>query len=718
MRVILPLLFALWLSLPVVSVGQDSPDVPVDQPEASEPSVTPKAADNPAPAEPESAPAPPVNQPPPGAPPIYQPVVINADSYDADYTPEQLTFRCFEAGESGQEARCEAGVDLETLSAGDDGSRTIVAGSISERDAAFSSYYLPKYGTHNEDDYETLDFENYITQTEMPHGAGGQTFAITGGFYREVNLFFQYDEGASNPSQGIFKFTADLLYNPDALGEQVYSFRLEKTMSWRANDGYSWDFSYNFINTDSRPIPFEITATLPKEDEEDPDQVNSTSFGITWGPGIGPELESRSRLDVLRLNVQPLASGNEFFWDQRFDKFAEDVTSNVLGIYRDPRWFGVDSRYFLAAMAQPNEETPALKPRYPYAMLDTRVQRNMETQGMEGSEIDATYLAFMFDGFVLEPGQAQAAQARVYIGPKDRDILELNSSFGTRGNLNLKEVIDRSSWFGGAFFNLLAIGFEYILEWLYSWIGSWGLAIIVLTLMLKIVLHPLLQKGMMTQEKMKILQPRLKQIQQQYKDPMERQRQVQQVMRKEGVSVLGGGCLTFLPQIPIFFALYLLFPNFIDIRGESFLWIDNLGNPDVLFGIPFWPNEIHLLPILMAAIMFFQTMLMPVTSPSGDPQQAKLQRRIFMFVLPPLFLFIFWTFPAALVLFWTVNTALQVIHQYLIRRIIAKRKAEGKFKVAIDDVAAPPAKGSLRGKGGGKVRKKTTAADFESKKTR
>lgn len=237
-----------------------------------------------------------------------------------------------------------------------------------------------------------------------------------------------------------------------------------------------------------------------------------------------------------------------------------------------------------------------------------------------------------------------------YIGPKDYEILK---SIDTR----LTDVVEYG-WF-----SFIAKPMFWSLSWLHSHIGNWGWAIVVLTLIIRVLLFPLTYKGMLSMNKLKELAPKMKEIQAKYKgDPQKLNVHMMELYKKHGANPMGG-CLPILLQIPVFFAIYRVLLNAIELKGADWiLWIHDLSVLD-----PY-----YVLPILMGATMFLQQKLTPTTF--TDPMQEKIMK-----FLPLVFTLFFFTFPAGLTLYWFVNNLCSVIQQVVVNRLFEKhKKAEVK----------------------------------------
>lgn len=197
-----------------------------------------------------------------------------------------------------------------------------------------------------------------------------------------------------------------------------------------------------------------------------------------------------------------------------------------------------------------------------------------------------------------------------------------------------------------------------LLSWLHGIFGNWGWSIIALTVLVRIVLYPLTYKGMVSMAKLKEIAPHVKEIQAKYKgDPQRMNAAVMDYYKKKGANPLGG-CLPMLLQIPVFFAIYRVLLNAVELQGAEWaLWIDNLAVHD-----PY-----YILPVLMGASMYYQQKLTPTNF--TDPMQEKVMK-----FLPVIFTLFFLSFPSGLVLYWFVNNLFSIAQQFVVNQQIANAK--------------------------------------------
>jgi len=254
----------------------------------------------------------------------------------------------------------------------------------------------------------------------------------------------------------------------------------------------------------------------------------------------------------------------------------------------------------------------------------------------------------------IEPQTQKVLNFDLFFGPKS---LELLNSLDN----NLNEIIN----FG--WFDILARPCLYLMNLIYKAIPNYGIAIILLTILIKIPLWPLGNKSYKSMNEMRKLQPMMKRLQEKYKDDRTRMNQELMALYKTYKVNPLGGCLPMVLQIPVFIALYRMLYQAIELRhAPFFLWINDLSAPDRLFNFNIYvplmeePYGIPVLTIIMGATMLIQQKMSP---PPGDPSQAKM-----MMFLPIVFTVIFINFPAGLVLYWLVNNVASILQQYYINK--------------------------------------------------
>lgn len=272
--------------------------------------------------------------------------------------------------------------------------------------------------------------------------------------------------------------------------------------------------------------------------------------------------------------------------------------------------------------------------------------------------------------YISRPATVSSTSDRVffYAGPQLKNYLGsyysgMDNAWNLR-NTNLDQVMESGSILGWL---------ENILKWalnlLYKIIPNYGVGIILLTLIIKVLLWPLTKKSTASTAKMSALQPRLKEIQEKYKDNPQKMNQETAALYKEtGVSPLGG-CLPMLLQFPILIAMYGLLNKHFELRGAMFIagWIPDLSVPETIFtlgfNLPFLGNEIHLLPILYTVSMIF-SMKYTQSSQNQSAGQGKGLMWFMTYGMPIIFFFILYSAPSGLLLYWSTQNLLSMIQQF------------------------------------------------------
>lgn len=277
------------------------------------------------------------------------------------------------------------------------------------------------------------------------------------------------------------------------------------------------------------------------------------------------------------------------------------------------------------------------------------------------ASVDRYYTTLLFSksggvNAVVDTGSAGNHLSYIYLS----DSAEFSGYIGPKNYKDLKAIAPKlTDVVEYGIITFFAKPLFLLLSWLFGIFANWGWAIIGLTLIVRIVLYPLTYKGMVSMQKLKDLAPKMKEIQTKYKgDAQKMQLHIMELYKKHKVNPMGG-CLPLLLQIPVFFAIYRVLYNAVELKDAAWLlWIKDLSAMDPYF----------ILPILMGGSMYLQQKLSPTTF--SDPMQEK----VFKF-LPLIFTIFLITFPAGLMLYWTVNNIFSIIQQVLINKVMEKKKA-------------------------------------------
>ena len=271
----------------------------------------------------------------------------------------------------------------------------------------------------------------------------------------------------------------------------------------------------------------------------------------------------------------------------------------------------------------------------------------MEVELAPGQNVGAVEGAMSMPGFQLQPGQTTSARFQMWIGPKLYNRL-------ARLEHDEAEVME----FG--IFKIVCQTLLNALNTLHNFLGNYAAAILALTVIIKLILWPLQNKANRSARQMAALGPKMQELKEKHKDdPTRMNQEVMKLYKEYGINPVGG-CLPMVIQIPIFFGLFTMLRQAVELRNSSFLWINDLSQPDTVGLIPGLGWKINLLPLLMAATSVW---MMRVTPKSGDATQQRM-----MMFMPVIFVVFCYNFAAALSLYYTTQNLLTILQLYLNRR--------------------------------------------------
>lgn len=287
------------------------------------------------------------------------------------------------------------------------------------------------------------------------------------------------------------------------------------------------------------------------------------------------------------------------------------------------------------------------------------------------ASLDEVSAAMVFEGRKLAPGEKFVREIEYYVGPKKYPLVrDLGKATDKDKGKGCDKVMEFGRW------EIICLPLLWIMNALHSVVPNYGVAIILLTILIRLVFWPVMQKSAENSRKMQELQPQLAVLKEQYKDDQQQFLKKQQELFKQNkVSVLGG-CLPMLIQMPILFGLFFVLRSAVELRGAEFLWIKDLSEAERLFPgiIPFWPHHLNILPILMTIVQIWQ---MKITPTPGDQQMQKM-----MLIFMPFFmLYLLYDMASGLVLYWTISQVLAIL------QIILEKKRKHKPVVSIVSVA-------------------------------
>jgi YidC/Oxa1 family membrane protein insertase len=368
----------------------------------------------------------------------------------------------------------------------------------------------------------------------------------------------------------------------------------------------------------------------------DPDRY-AIEHGFTVSNPLEKPVEGILRARISNLPPKEASSyyaliGASLLLNNKYEEFASGDLKEEKSLSGIIAWISYQEDYFMTAFVP-----------------EAEAQSNFLARTLSSGVLEQTWSAAFQS---IPPGNQFATRSTLYMGPRDLDIIKA-----------IGRKLDLAIDFGWT--DIIAKPLLYLLKFFNQYVGNYGVAIILLTILIKILFWPLTHKSYKSMKEMQKIQPLMAKIREKYKDNRE-------MMNKEMMSLYKtykvnpmGGCLPMVIQIPVFFALFKILGNSIELRHAPFLlWINDLSAPDRLFNFPFAiplmtpPSGIPVLTLLMGASMFIQQKMTPTP---GDPTQAKI-----MLLMPVIFTFMFINFPSGLVLYWLVNNVLSIGQQYRI----------------------------------------------------
>jgi YidC/Oxa1 family membrane protein insertase len=505
----------------------------------------------------------------------------------------------------------------------------------------------------------------------------------------------------ANEDQGAFKITfgqpyepaVDANFNVRRIDDNTLEFYREFAVRNSAGDLVPFMLKKRFIFKPGEYM-FELRVTIENSvNEYPPLDFGGYAYTLGYGPQIGPDFEELDgRYEYRRF--YSYADGDR---DKHRLKDGEEKITERLS------WAALLGKYFTVIGIPDATKYDVLFSQKPVEGMNPSSQLFFSRPLIKSSKNE--------DVFQFYAGPKLARELTNYNDPEE-------NAFNNSG-LQLQEVMDTGSILGWLEWIL-----KKMLVLFHSIIPNWGIAIIMLTLAIKLVLYPITHKSYESTSKMQALNPKITELRAKYKDnPQKMNAEMANLYKTEGVNPLGG-CLPLLLQMPIFIALYGLLNKHFDLRGAAFIpgWINDLSSPETIFELPFtlpilgW-DAIHLLPILFAGTMFLSSKLMQ--TPTAGSNQSSM--KMMMYGMPVFLFFVLYNAPSGLLVYWIMTNFLTMLQQ----KAIAKHQANVKAEAGDSNsgtASGPPVKGGKgggnaidtkavtkttpRGKGGGKNRKK------------
>ena len=513
----------------------------------------------------------------------------------------------------------------------------------------------------------TVNIETNLYRAEIDSQDGSLT--------RLLLKKYQY---ATEPHFNITEFVIDLFtgsdeeevpYDPDRrvnmAGEVSDQNRIWKVFPDGGDATVNFQVSEESMTVTSQPRTLEMKAVLPsglvehKQVTFYPDSyqidlevrlINHTGEQKT----LSPEVNFGAGGEAIAGETLPQPKVAITYIDEDFDKYDGDDAEEQPVTFSDTSFAGQMDKYFIHAVKTADEK--------PFDGRLTALKSSLD-----GNELLVPKFTYVDEPVQLANNQEYSRKFQIYAGPKIETEME---AF----HYELRNAMDLG-WF-----EILARPLLSLLRWLQSYVVNWGVAIILLTIIVRSAMLPLAFKGMTSMRKMQALSPKINKLREKYKGNKERMNQeIMKFYSQHKVNPMGG-CLPMALQIPIFIALYQALLPAIELRHTPFfLWWSDLSAADYTM----------VLPLLMGVTMFAQQSLTPV--PAMDPTQAKIMKW-----MPVMMVLFFLNMPSGLVLYWVVSNVISVGQQLIFNKVAPRPQAEEQPKGKGD--AKTPAKSPAKGK--------------------
>lgn len=402
---------------------------------------------------------------------------------------------------------------------------------------------------------------------------------------------------------------------------------------------------------------FKLDVLIHGENEENKIDIANTGYNLRTSPQIGPHYDPK-------LNRY---ENRQFISFNGSKAKRQIISSRQFKEYQKPyMWNGIAGKYFVELVIPENK----------------MVMNN----SYYSSQVEVNEYANAQAIMVRKPINEQDVQDTyyMYFGPRNEKDLKVynladKNGWGLNG-LRLSECLQSSGWLGW-----LETILKWIMEIVNRFVHNWGISIILMTIIIKTIMFPFTKKQSMGTLKMQEIQPKIKAIQEKYKDnPQKLNEAMTKVYQESGYNPMSG-CLPMIVQFLILFAMYNLFNNYFEFRGSVFIpgWISDLSVGDSVYtfrrSIPFFGNQLRILPLIYLASQLFYG---KITGNGGTASagSSQMQMKMMMYGMPIVFFFIFYNAPSGLLLYWTVSNIFQMGQQIVINNMMKKKRAETRLE--------------------------------------
>ncbi len=491
------------------------------------------------------------------------------------------------------------------------------------------------------------------------------------GDYITLNAFAKHPIGALTSGPGDFEPT---VYKIIEQNENSIVFAGTTAKGFRVEKRYSLGQKNKAGDDDPHLVQLQIDISNPSK------QNLSSRYFLYTGAAVPLATDQSTKDHPSKANAYSPTyyffkdqGGFEFEYVRHFTggMFSREKPSEEVHT-RELSWAGVSNQFYTTIVE-------ALEPAdVPVWASTFEITNDLSDSKSDKTKPQGIQTAIGLPEISLTPGGIATFKYEIYTGPKEYALLK---ALGDDRTLVMNyDGIPIFGWLLGWAIKPLAAFLIKALVWMQGAVGQFGYAIILITIMIRIVIWPVYAKSTRTMKKMAKLGPLQKELKEKYKDDPNRLNQETMQLYRDYRINPAGGCLPMFIQMPVFLGFYRMLFNAVELRHQSFLWVEDLSMPDTLFHIPFLNNiPFNLLPLLMAVTMIIQ---MQITPKSGD----KAQQRIFMF-MPVFFLFICYNFASALALYWTTQNIFSIGQTWLmnklpepeLKKVKTKKKAGGGF---------------------------------------
>ena len=402
--------------------------------------------------------------------------------------------------------------------------------------------------------------------------------------------------------------------------------------------------TFSLVKGDKAGASFLLNFDLDLQNEKNPTTVNLNQWSIFMGeaaPTYQAEVGQQTGFFWHEDGSMNFTDGSSF----KGGMFSSAKPSQGSSSVNSVEYAGVTNQFFATV----------LRPKVP-AVTDVWARSTQVALPGNTKTVASVRAGLQLPPIMLEPQEREKLSYLIFIGPKHNDMLrkmdrDWGDGWGDVMQYGWFDIVSRTLNLVLNFYHNLLDGF--VKNW------SWGLAIILLTITVRIFIWPLHAKSTNTMKRMSKLQPEIAKLKETYPDdPNKLNTEMMGLYRKFGINPLGG-CLPMFLQIPIFFGFYRMLQYAVELRGQGFLWVDDLSQPDTLGYIAGVP--INVLPIVMAITSFLQIKMTPMT---GDKMQQNIMK-----LMPLMFFFFCYNFAAALALYWTTQNIFSIGQTWLMNKI-------------------------------------------------